>query len=157
MVGPLSAQLAQAGLNIPLMSGDGIVDKQYITLGGRPGDLATLVGAPADQLLPGSAQFIADYQAAHYAEPYGAYGAPTFDATNIVIAALLGLAVHDSPWSTNTRADVVRNVQATNLEGLTGSITFDRYGDTTNKVLTVYTVVVDTFTAVDGSTESVQD
>ena len=154
--GPLSAQLAKAGLNIPLMGGDGIIDQQYITLGGRAGDLATVVGAPAEQLLPGSAQFIADYQTAHYAEPYSAYGAPTFDATNIVIAALAA-AVHDSPWSTNTRADVVRNVQATNLEGLTGPITFDRYGDTTNKVLTVYAVAGGTFTAVDGSTGRVQN
>ena len=32
--GPLSAQLAGAGLNVPLMGGDGIVDKQFVALGG---------------------------------------------------------------------------------------------------------------------------
>ena len=52
VAGPLSKQLAEAGLNIPLMSGDGIIDRQYIALGGRAGDLATNVGAPADQLFP---------------------------------------------------------------------------------------------------------
>ena len=45
--GPLSAQLAGAGLNVPLMGGDGIVDPQFVALGGRAGDLATNVGAPA--------------------------------------------------------------------------------------------------------------
>ena len=48
--GPLSGQLAGAGLNIPLMGGDGIVDPQFVALGGRAGDLATNVGAPAESL-----------------------------------------------------------------------------------------------------------
>jgi branched-chain amino acid transport system substrate-binding protein len=151
VAGPLSKQLAEAGLNIPLMSGDGIIDRQYIALGGRAGDLATNVGAPADQLLPGTAQFIADYEAAHYPEPYEAFGAPTYDATNVVIAAVAS-AVRDAPWSRDTRAAVKRNMQATDLQGLTGPITFDQYGDVRNKVLTVYTVSGDDFTAVDGST-----
>ena len=72
--GPLSAQVAGAGLNVPLMGGDGIVDPQFVALGGRAGDLATNVGAPA-QSLPSAKQFIADYEAANYAEPFGAYGA----------------------------------------------------------------------------------
>src|SRR6185503_1267395 len=38
--GPLSAQLASAGLNVPLMGGDGIKDPQFVALGGRAGDLA---------------------------------------------------------------------------------------------------------------------
>src|SRR5689334_17104860 len=47
VAGPLSAQIAGAGLNIPLMGGDGIVDPKFVALGGRAGDLATNVGAPA--------------------------------------------------------------------------------------------------------------
>src|SRR6476469_3089824 len=61
--GPLSAQLAGAGLNIPLMGGDGLVDPEFVALGGRAGDLATNVGAPAESL-PSAKQFIADYDAA---------------------------------------------------------------------------------------------
>ena len=35
----------------------------------------------------------------------------------------------------------MKNVQATNsVEGASGPVSFDEYGDTTNKVLTVYTV-----------------
>ena len=152
--GPLSAQLAGAGLNVPLMGGDGIVDKQFVALGGRAGDLATNVGAPAESL-PSAKQFIADYDAAKYAEPFSAYGAFTYDATNVIIAAV-AKAVQGGAWSEDTRKTVVQNVQATNAQGALGPISFDQYGDTTNKVLTVYTVQGDDFAPIDGSTGSFQ-
>jgi branched-chain amino acid transport system substrate-binding protein len=154
VAGPLSAQLAGAGLNIPLMGGDGIVDKQFVALGGRAGDLATNVGAPAESL-PSAKQFIADYAAANYAEPFGAYGAFTYDATNVIIQAL-AKAVQGGAWSEDTRKTVVSNVQATNLQGAGGPVSFDQYGDTTNKVLTVYTVKGDDFAPIEGSTGSFQ-
>jgi branched-chain amino acid transport system substrate-binding protein len=154
VAGPMSAQLAGAGLNIPLMGGDGIVDKQFVALGGRAGDLATNVGAPAESL-PSAKQFIADYAAANYAEPFGAYGAFTYDATNVIIQAL-AKAVQGGTWSEDTRKTVVSNVQATNLQGAGGQVSFDQYGDTTNKVLTVYTVKGDDFAPIEGSTGSFQ-
>ena len=152
--GPLSGQLAGAGLNIPLMGGDGIVDPQFVALGGRAGDLATNVGAPPESL-PSARQFITDYEAANYPEPYGAYGALTYDATNVVIEGL-AKAVQGGTWSEETRATVVSNVQGTNVEGASGPISFDQYGDTTNKLLTVYTVQGDNFVPVEGSTGSYQ-
>jgi branched-chain amino acid transport system substrate-binding protein len=152
--GPLSGQLAGAGLNIPLMGGDGIVDPQFVALGGRAGDLATNVGAPPESL-PSAKQFIADYEAANYPEPYAAYGALTYDATNVIIEGL-AKAVQGGTWSEETRAAVVSNVQGTNLEGASGPISFDQYGDTTNKLLTVYTVQGDNFVPVEGSTGSYQ-
>ena len=97
------------------MGGDGIVDQQFVALGGRAGDLATNVGAPAESL-PSAKQFIADYEAANYAEPFGAYGAFTYDATNVIIEAL-AKAVQGGTWSEDTRKTVVSNVQATNLAG----------------------------------------
>ena len=94
--------------------------------------------------LPSAKQFIADYEAANYAEPFGAYGALTYDATNVIIQAL-AKAVQGGTWSEDTRQTVVSNVQATNIEGAGGPISFDEFGDTTNKVLTVYTVKGDNF------------
>jgi branched-chain amino acid transport system substrate-binding protein len=136
--GPLSQQLAGAGLNIPLMGGDGILDKQFVALGGRPGDLATTVGAPAESL-PSAKQFIDDYQKANYAEPFSAYGVLTYDATNIVIQGL-AKAIANGTWDDSKRQALLDAVQATNLDGASGKISFDQYGDTTNKTLTVYTV-----------------
>ena len=153
--GPLSAQLATAGLDIPLMSGDGIIDPQYVALGGRANDLATNVGAPA-QALPGAAPFLEAYTAAHYRDPDGAYGVTTYDAANVVITAVAA-GVRDGAWSADSRSAVVQNVQATNLQGATGPIAFDRYGDTTNRLITVYTVSGSTFAPVEGSTRPYVD
>jgi branched-chain amino acid transport system substrate-binding protein len=148
--GPVSRQMAAAGLVIPLMGSDGILYRDYVRLGGRTGDLATLCGAPAESL-PGAARFVTDYRAAHYADASGDFGVSAYDAANVVIAAVAS-AVRNATWSPDTRAAVVRNVQATNVQGASGPIAFDRYGDTTNKQLTVYTVSGDHFVPVVGST-----
>ena len=137
--GPLSKQLAGNGLNIPLMGGDGLVDKKFVDLGGRVGDLATSVGAPAETQ-DSAKQFLADYKAKNYAEPFGAYGALTYDAANVIITAL-GKTVGDSgAFDDSKRQTLISNVQSTQLSGASGQVAFDQYGDTTNKVLTVYGV-----------------
>ena len=53
--GPFSQQMKAAGLNVPLMGGDGIYSGEYIKLAGATseGDLATSVGAPTDTLAVG--------------------------------------------------------------------------------------------------------
>ncbi|TQM36632.1 branched-chain amino acid ABC transporter substrate-binding protein [Pseudonocardia cypriaca] len=136
--GPLSRQLAEAGLDVPLMGGDGIADPQYIELGGRPGDFATNIGAPVESLSSARA-FVDAYAAAGYPEPSSAYGPMTFDATNVIIGALAGL-VRNSPFEESSRQRLVEAVQRTNLPGASGTVAFDEFGDTTNKVLTVSTV-----------------
>ena len=69
--GPLSQQMKAAGLNVPLMGGDGIFDPAFIELAGKTseGDLATSVGAPTETLESAKA-FVADYTAAGFKEPY---------------------------------------------------------------------------------------
>ena len=55
--GPLSQQAKSAGLNVPLMGGDGIYDPAFIELAGKTseGDLATSVRAPPESLDYGQA------------------------------------------------------------------------------------------------------
>jgi branched-chain amino acid transport system substrate-binding protein len=150
VAGPMSAQLAASGLNIPLMGGDGIVDGEFVALGGREGDLATNIGAPPESL-PSAAQFLADYEAAGFAEPYSAYGALTYDATNVIINAL-ATTLASGDYTPERRADIVAAVQRTNFDGASGPVEFDQFGDTTNKVLTVYRVEGENFAPVEGST-----
>ena len=78
-----------AGLNVPLMGGDGIYSGEYIKLAGATadGDLATSVGAPTDTL-PSATAFVEAYNAGGYSEPYEAYGAYAYDAANSIINAL---------------------------------------------------------------------
>jgi len=138
VAGPLSKQLAEAGLDVPLMGGDGILNDEYVQRGGREGDLGTSVGVPVEQL-PSAEPFITAYEAAGYAEGYDSYGALAYDSTNILIAALTRTAAAGD-WSPDRRRDVVAAVQASDTQGVTGQIRFDEFGDTTNKVLTLYRV-----------------
>jgi branched-chain amino acid transport system substrate-binding protein len=136
--GPLSKQLASAGLNIPVMGGDGIFDPEYIKLGGREGDLATSVGAPTEELDSAKA-FVDAYEAKGYAEGFSAYGAFSYDAANVIIASA-AKAVEGKDWSDEMHADVVAAAQDYSGEGATGPVGFDEYGDSENKTLTVYQV-----------------
>jgi branched-chain amino acid transport system substrate-binding protein len=136
--GPLSRQLAEAGLSIPLMGGDGIADPQYIELGGRPGDFATNIGAPVESL-SSAKTFVDAYMAAGYPDPSSAYGPMTYDATNVIIKALAGV-VKNGEFDDSSRPRLIDAVQRTDLSGASGKVAFDEFGDTTNKVLTVSTV-----------------
>lgn len=139
--GPLSQQMKAAGLNVPLMGGDGIFDPKFIVLGGASsaGDLATSVGAPPAQLAAGKT-FLADYAAAGYKEPAAAYGAYSFDAANAIINALK-VSLKDAKDVTSARQATIDALGKVSFEGVTGKVAFDQYGDSTSRVLTVYKVV----------------
>ncbi len=143
--GPMSKQLAQGGLNVPLMGGDGIYAPNFVQLGGRDGDLCTSIGAPIESLASGKG-FIKDYTAAKFPNPYGAYGAYAYDAVNVVIKALAAV-LPTAESAVAARPAVVKAVQATKLAGVTGTVSFDQYGDATNKTLTVYEVAKGAFAA----------
>lgn len=136
--GPLSKQFAGAGLSVPVMGGDGIFDAQYIALGGKDGDLATSVGAPTEELESAKA-FVDAYEKAGFKESFSAYGAFSYDAANVIIAAVAE-TIGDGEWADSMRADVVKAAQDYSGEGATGEVAFDENGDSTNTVLTVYQV-----------------
>jgi branched-chain amino acid transport system substrate-binding protein len=139
--GPLSQQMKAAGLNVPLMGGDGIYDPKFIVLAGATsaGDLATSVGAPTDQLAAGK-KFLADYAAAGYKDPAAAYGAYSFDAANAIINALK-VSLKDAKDVASVRQATIDALGKVSFEGVTGKVAFDQYGDSTSRVLTVYKVV----------------
>jgi branched-chain amino acid transport system substrate-binding protein len=138
--GPLSQQMKAAGLNVPLMGGDGIYDPKFIQLGGKTaaGDLATSVGAPVDTL-PSAKKFVEDYNAAGFKEPYAAYGGYSYDAANAIINALK-VSLKDAESVESARPKTVEELGKVSFDGVTGKVAFDQYGDTTSKVLTVYKV-----------------
>ena len=144
----LTKQLKSAGLKIPLMGGDGVQADEYIKIAGAAaeGDYATALGAPTDSLASAK-QFVTDYAAAKYADPIGPYGAYAYDAANVIIAALAKSTASGSKSGQALREDVTKGVQDANYDGITGKITFDQFGDTTVKVLTVYQVKSGKFVA----------
>jgi branched-chain amino acid transport system substrate-binding protein len=147
--GPLSQQMKAAGLNVPLMGGDGIYDPKYIQLGGKTSenDLATSVGAPVEKLETAK-KFVADYEAAGFKDPYAAYGGYSYDAANAIIEALK-TSLKDASDVSSARQATVDALGKVSFDGVTGKVAFDQYGDTTSKVLTVYKVTAGKWTAVE--------
>ncbi|MFF0560760.1 ABC transporter substrate-binding protein [Streptomyces sp. NPDC004266] len=137
---PLSRQLKQAGVTIPLMGGDGIFDQQY--LAGNPqadGDLATQIGAPATESTAGR-DFLTRYGEAGYSQPPGWYGPYSYDATWALIEAVKAVVKAEGGTSTDgIRAELPRAVERLAFDGVTGRVAFDG-GDTVNRRLTVYRV-----------------
>jgi branched-chain amino acid transport system substrate-binding protein len=138
--GPFSKALS--GLGVPVMGGDGIVNPDYVTAGGRNGDLGTSVGPPTETL-PGARAFIDAYRAAGYREGYGQYGAFSFDAANVITTSVAGVVDGrgGGEWSADLRPAVDQAVQSYDADGITGPISFDRFGDVGTDAVTVYQLV----------------
>ncbi|MGW3292049.1 branched-chain amino acid ABC transporter substrate-binding protein [Streptomyces sp. NPDC001002] len=149
----ITKQLKDAGVKIPLFGGDGMFASTYIETAGKAseGDLATSVGVPVDTL-PAAKQFVDTYKAKGYKGDYGAYGGYSYDAASAIIKALK--AVKDAngdklPSDINDiRSKLIPEVQKSDFEGITGKVSFDQYGDTGNKQLTVYQVTNGAWKAV---------
>ncbi|MDD7964878.1 branched-chain amino acid ABC transporter substrate-binding protein [Actinomycetospora lemnae] len=137
--GPLSAALAAGGVTAPVMGGDGIVNPGFVTAGGREGDLGTSVGPPPETL-PAARDFVDAYRRAGYPESIGSYGAFTFDAANVLVDSAVRTLGDDGEWSPAARPEMVRAVQGFHGDGVTGPLSFDRFGDVSRDAVTVYRV-----------------
>jgi branched-chain amino acid transport system substrate-binding protein len=127
--------------NVPMMGADGIVEQQFLDDAGNNANGAyATVGTSNVASNPAGQKFIADYKARFGAEP-GAYSANSWEATNIIIAAI---KAGSARWSRDyqTNREIVRaNIQATrSYQGITGIVGFDANGDTTNLNLGIYMV-----------------
>jgi branched-chain amino acid transport system substrate-binding protein len=137
--GPLAAQLKERGFKGPLMGGDGIYASDFFKGAGDKGEgtLATSIGEPVSEL-ESAKQFVTDYEAAGFKESYSAYGAQSYDAANIIIQGLTKVLPNADSVEA-ARPQIVEAVGATSgFQGVTGEHTFDEYGDTSNRALTVY-------------------
>ncbi|WTB02720.1 branched-chain amino acid ABC transporter substrate-binding protein [Streptomyces avidinii] len=138
---PLSQQLEQAGVNVPLMGGDGIFDQQYLTTNPKPdGDLATNIGVAAEESAAGQ-DFLSRYGKAGYPEAAGWYGPYAYDATWTLIEAVKAVVTaNNGTLPGDARAKLPQAVAGLAFDGVTGRVAFDGAGDTLNRRLTVYAV-----------------
>ncbi|OQR65191.1 branched chain amino acid ABC transporter substrate-binding protein [Streptomyces maremycinicus] len=140
--GPLSKQIKAAGAKIPVVGGDGIYSADFIKLAGATatGDLATSVGAPVEELASAK-EFVANYKTEGYKEAYEAYGGYSYDSAWAIIEAVKKVVDdNDGKLPDDARAKVTAAMQNVSFDGVTGKVSFDEFGDATNKQLTVYAV-----------------
>ncbi|MFD8642963.1 branched-chain amino acid ABC transporter substrate-binding protein [Streptomyces zaomyceticus] len=151
--GPLAKQIKEAGAKVVVVGGDAIYSPEYVKLGGAAatnGDIATSVGAPIESL-DSAKEFLANYKAKGYKEAYEAYGGYAYDSTWAIIEAVKK-ATEGNGGKAPERAKVVEAMQSVSFEGVTGKVSFDEFGDTTNKQLTVYKVEGGAFKPVKSDT-----
>jgi branched-chain amino acid transport system substrate-binding protein len=129
----------------PYLGGDGIETSQCIDDGAdsAAGISSTTASADAGQI-SSAATVIADFKKTFTgANDYGAYTMSAFDAANIEIAAIKKAidAGKDPKKLSDFREAVRTNVAATsNYVGVLGTTTFDKNGDTSAKIISVYAV-----------------
>jgi len=139
--GLIRKQMFDVGMSkVAYMGGDGISDPEFLTVAGSTADGSYYtVAAPNAQKLPSAQQFVKDYQA-RWNAPVGPYSASAYAAAQVAIAAI-AKAISAGGNKMPTRAAVLRNVAATNgLKTPIGTIGFDRDGDSTSPVLSLWTI-----------------
>ncbi|MET9929710.1 MULTISPECIES: branched-chain amino acid ABC transporter substrate-binding protein [unclassified Streptomyces] len=153
--GPLAKQIKEAGAKVTVVGGDALYSPEYVKLAGATaaeGDFATSVGAPIETL-PSAKEFLANYKAGNYKEAYEAYGGYSYDSTWAIIEAVKKVVDgNGGKLPDGARAKVVEALQGVSFEGVTGKVSFDEFGDTTNKQLTVYKVEGGAFKPVKSGT-----
>jgi branched-chain amino acid transport system substrate-binding protein len=138
--GLLRRQQVSQGLgHIPLLGGDGLAGGDFLEGAGTADGTYYTLSSPDVTRLPGAAKFVRRYKARFRNDP-GPYSANGYAATKIIIAAI-SQAVFAAGAAAPTRAQVLQNVAETkDFPTPVGAISFDKYGDTTASILSLYEV-----------------
>jgi len=134
--GLVRKQMADAGLgSIAFFGADGIRNDQFLTDAGTAANdsyatVATVNGAP---------DFLKQYQA-QFGQSVGSYSANGFVAAMVLIEATAA-AMKANGGNVPTRAQVLDELRSGKAhQTIIGDFSFDKNGDTTNKIITTYGV-----------------
>ena len=120
--GILRKQMAEVGLDIPMIGISGFYDPEFIALAGDAAEGA-MVSYPAAQSNPKQDQLIADYAARGFAEESSPYTKYAYDATNILLETIAATGIED-------KAALAAAIRGTSHDGALGVTTFDANGQT---------------------------
>ena len=125
-------------LDVPYVAGDGISGNQFAKdAGDNAANSYFTVAGPYPQKLSTAQTFNSDYKK-EYSSEVGAYSAQAFDAAGVIIAAIKK-AIDDAGGNMPTRDQVTAELAKTqDFKGAIGSTSFDKNGDTTLKIITIY-------------------
>jgi len=137
--------------NTPMVAGDGTQTSAFArTIGNSGGPVFTSVAAVNAAALGGpSKAFIDAFSAKYGANNISSYSAGAYDCAKIIMQAVktaIGKGVNtpkdsgDAAQAKVFRQAVIDAIQATDYTGVTGHHTFDKNGDTTNRVISIYTI-----------------
>ncbi len=139
--GLVRKQMGDVGMSkIPYMGGDGISDAEFLKIAGSMADGSYYtVAAPNAAALPSAKTFIAAYKA-RFSGDIGPYSANAYAAAQIEIEAIMK-AIKTNGGKMPTRAEVLKNVAETkDADTPIGTVGFDKNGDTTAPILSLFSV-----------------
>jgi len=120
--GILRKQMAEVGLDVPMIGISGFYDPEFIALAG-PAAEGTMVSYPAAQSNPKLDKLDADYAARGFAEASSPYTKYAYDATNILLTTIAATGIED-------KAALAQAIRAISYDGALGTTTFDANGQT---------------------------
>jgi branched-chain amino acid transport system substrate-binding protein len=131
--GPMAKQMKLLGMNIPLMGGETVNSTKFIELAGpaAEGSIASTPGAALESR-PGGKGFAAKYKAKYNSDP-GLYTPYFYDGVMVLAAAMKAANSTDPAKSLPALAKI-------KYPGVTADIEFDKNGDLTKGLLTIFQV-----------------
>lgn len=142
--GIIKAQMADVGLNVPFLSGDGTVDPQYFKDAGAAAENppAYASSAPDATNLPTAKAFNEAFIARFGKDALVAYSAYGYDCMNILLTAIKEVLQDNGGEPPSNpdqfRAAVIQKVATIDYHGAIGETRFDQRGDTLNHSFTIY-------------------
>lgn len=118
--GLIVKEMKEMGLNALFVSGDGVIDPEFVKIGGKATEGAYLSFGPSIKELPTAKHFIDEY-GKRFGE-IGPYSIYSYDATNILLKAIEESKSTDEAML----ADAIHKMK---YDGAIGHIEFDERGD----------------------------
>ena len=128
--GLLIKQARELGLNIPFMSGDGVIDAKFVEIAGPASEGSYLTFSPDPAHLPGAKDFLTSYRS-NYGEP-GPYSIYSYDAANVMLNAI-------TTAQTIEGEKISTVIHAMKHSGTLGELQWDKKGDVLKSLYIVWT------------------
>lgn len=129
--GRLVRQAKEVGLNIPMITGDGVFDPTFIAIAGKSAEGSYITFGKEPKGMSSARNFVEQYKA-RYGEP-GPYSIYAYDAANIILTAIRETGSTDG-------SKLAEYVSKTTFHGAFGDISFDKNGDVTKAPYVVWQV-----------------
>lgn len=124
-------QARELGLNIPFMSGDGLIDQKFIEIAGSSSEGTYLTFSSDPENMPHAKDFLRSYRSS-YGEP-GPYSIYAYDATNVLLRSIETAGSVDG-------AAISRAIHEMKYSGALGELEWDKKGDILHSPYVVWIV-----------------
>jgi branched-chain amino acid transport system substrate-binding protein len=124
--------------NVTMFGGDGIRNDEFLKIAGSTAnDVYATVASVNAAKLPAAQAFLKKYQSVYHV-PVGSYSAAGYVAAMVIINAAAA-AVKANGGVMPSRADVLDQIRkAPRFDTIVGSFSFDKDGDPTSKIISIY-------------------